>query len=368
MITPKNRYDTLVGGGFRHHDCVLPAGPSRGDGSLRATTLGAGLPEEIELATRRNQTWYLKPIAATGSATFREPPYVTAREITFPVPEGWSRFNPSIAADPDGNLAMLVRSSNYTVDGEMRYTIHDDEEVIRTRVSLVDSIDPETSPSVDRYPINDLEPYQEEPVFPVAGYEDARLFWHDGWRFSATVRDRHPRGVCQMVLCDLDGEDVVGERILSGVQRHEKNWMPIAGMGLLWLDSCHPTTQRFVNGHFTGYPAPWIARHFSGGSQVIDIRGERLALIHEAIDLPGANPARVYQHRFVSFHRTGTWIERISDPFCFHGRGIEFAAGMVLTGDDLIISYGVGDASAWLLRLPLEQALGMLRSPLPEEL
>lgn len=337
------------------------------------------LPETMEAAVRRNQTWYVSPLAATGSEAFREPPYTTARNLPLPlVPRGWSRFNPSIAADPDGRLRLLVRSSNYTVDGEMRYAIHDADQVIRTRNYLVRTVDPESLAIGDWYPINDLEFIPENPPFPVSGYEDARLFWHDGWHFSATVRDRSERGICQMVMCDLDEMEVIDEQILSGRHQHEKNWMPV--VGARWdpefVSSCYPTTTvdlMVATRAGTWSASPFIARSFRGGSQLIPVSGssftgnqDRLALIHEAVDMPGNNPARVYLHRFVEFDQHLV-LTRMSLPFCFHGRGLEFAAGMVRAGEDLIISYGTGDAHAWLLKIPLEHALSLLRDPLPEE-
>jgi hypothetical protein len=326
-----------------------------------------GLPPEIEEATRRNQTWHLQPLAATGnSAVFREPPYVTSQRVILPgIPEGWSQFNPSIASDPDGNLRMIVRSSNYTVDGEMRYTIHDGGGVIRTTNYVMDLLSPEILGEPER--IEDDRP--DDPPFPVAGYEDARLFWHNGWMFSATVRDRGSRGICQMVVGALNGTDIVHEWVLSDQRRHEKNWMPVEHTNH-FIAECGPRTISTCAPLGGGWwrQAPHIARSFRGGSQLIwDGNETYLAMIHEAVDLPGSIPARVYQHRFVEFDFSGYEIQRISLPFSFHGRGLEFAAGMVLVGDDLIISYGVGDASAWLLRLPLERALGMLKEPLPEE-
>ena len=41
----------------------------------------------------------------------------------------------------------------------------------------------------------------------------------------------------------------------------------------------------------------------------------------------------------------------MSRPFHFLELGIEFAAGLAIDGDDLIASFGVRDAEAWLVRI-----------------
>src|SRR5690242_11804023 len=65
-----------------------------------------GLPEEIDRQTRRNLVFYASNLDALA-------PSLETRPIEIPVPKGWSRFNPSVAAGPDG-LGLIVRSSNYT--------------------------------------------------------------------------------------------------------------------------------------------------------------------------------------------------------------------------------------------------------------
>jgi hypothetical protein len=254
--------------------------------------------------------------------------------------------------------------------------------VIRTRNYLVD-IDPKTlepqhgSRGDSRYhydPIQDDHLRPDPPLFPVEGFEDARLFWHDGWNFSATVRDRNRRGICQQAVCSLEGARAHHLRILSPAHdRHEKNWMPIEGSSVggqpVWMYSCYPTVHiwRDPPGTLRGWhiQAPYIARSFRGGSQVIQTDGGDLCIIHESVDFAGI-PHRVYQHRFLTFGYDDR-IDAISRPFCFERRGVEFAAGMAIRGDDLLISYGVHDAKAMLLTMPLADALAMLRDPLPED-
>ena len=72
--------------------------------------------------------------------------------------------------------------------------------------------------------------------------------------------------------------------------------------------------------------------------------GGWLALIHEVRQ--GSRYAeRFYQHRFVWFDAADA-TRRVSRPFFFNKKGIEFAAGLAWhpDGKRLLISYGVGTA------------------------
>ena len=89
-----------------------------------------GLPPEIERQTRRNLVFYAPKLSDLVART-------AASQIELPVPGGWSRFNPSIATGPDG-LRMIVRSSNYRMSPQLRYTVFDTGGIIRTTNYLVD--------------------------------------------------------------------------------------------------------------------------------------------------------------------------------------------------------------------------------------
>ena len=101
--------------------------------------------------------------------------------------------------------------------------------------------------------------------------------------------------------------------------------------------------------------------HISGGSQVVHVDDRTwLALVHEARTIPG-RPNRYYQHRFVTFHADGR-VDRISPPFFFHDRQIEFSAGLAyfIENDEVVISYGVRDCEAWLATMKLDEVLSFV--------
>jgi tetratricopeptide (TPR) repeat protein len=322
-----------------------------------------GLPDEIERQTRRNLVFYASNVDELA-------PSLETRPIEIPVPKGWSRFNPSVAAGPDG-LGLIVRSSNYTMTKQLQYTIEDESNVIRTTNYLA-SLTPDLE--IGRVVAIDDRAFREEPPpFPVAGFEDCRLFAHCGsWWVSATVRDRDARGICQMTALRLREDGVAQElHVLSdGSGRHEKNWMPVqAGDGepLRFVYSCYPTvvlTFDDASGTVAPeiiQPGPLVARHFSGGSQAIPIDGGHLALVHEAVNFE--DWTRVYTHRWVWFDEQ--WrLARLSPPFILDDRQIEFAAGLARHGDDLLLSYGIWDREAWLATVALDEIMPLLAPPL----
>jgi len=322
-----------------------------------------GLPAEVETIVRHNQTWYLSHLED----------FFTPITIDIEPPIGWSQFNPSIALGPSGHRHGIVRSSNYRIDDVGRYVMPiGDNGVIKTRNYFcqfgsnwqVDGAVEMNTSQVDAGCVDYL----------VQGLEDCRLWWRAGWNFSATVRDRHPDGVCQIATCELEIEDdgifVTSLDLISSRRRHEKNWMPRDDGSFIY--SCAPTILRSILGGFVGNDGPWIARSFSGGSQLVPYNYGWLAVVHEVVTFDqrpvNATNRRIYQHRLVEFDGLySPQITRISEPFCFHGKGIEFAAGLMIESDTAWISYGINDASAQVIGLPLENVEYMLFPILPED-
>lgn len=291
-------------------------------------------------------------------------PSFTTMRLAFPHPAGWSLFNPSVASGPDG-LTAIVRSANYTVDHLTRYTIQDGGEGVRTENYLV-SLAPDGAVR-EATLIDDAAVRTEPPLFPVAGFEDCRLFWRDGaWWASATRRDAAASGVCQMVALRLEGARIAELVPLSdGAARHEKNWMPVVAEGPrpLFVDAIAPTVVVELDpATHQVFPlsrrrAPAWAHSLRGGGQVLPVANGWLAVAHES--LVWRSGARVYSHRWVWFD-AGWRLRQVSPPFFLRERGVEFAAGLAHQGGDLLVSFGVGDREAWLGRVALAEVLAMM--------
>ena len=97
-----------------------------------------------------------------------------------------------------------------------------------------------------------------------------------------------------------------------------------------------------------------------GVAPAVRVPGGFLACTHEVS--PDTALGRTYLHRFVLVDDAFS-LAAASEPFFLAERGIEFAAGL-LAGEDrdeLLLAFGVRDASAFVVRLSLGAVLGSLR-------
>lgn len=317
--------------------------------------LSTPLPWDVEMQTRSNRLFYTQPLDELAGVTFH-------RIDVEPAHEGWSLFNPTVLVHGDELLA-IVRSSNYRiVDG--RYEMPDaDAGVIRTENLLarfrhdltLRDCRPIAGPG---YPTTD---------FPVDGLEDCRLRHTDaGVGVSATVRNAAPfDGRCRIATASLDIDQAAFTNLLVlsslSCQEHEKNWMPLEGGPRHggWIYAArhdgHTVTidaDQTLAGAYLLHrrsTAPHIAAEFRGGGQAVAFDGGYLAVIHEAAAM---GHQRAYEHRFVWFDNDLV-LRRLSRPFAFREpRAIEFAAGLAVVGDRVVVSFGVRDAEAWLAEIP----------------
>lgn len=321
--------------------------------------LGMELTPEKERLVRRNRSWYTQTLDEL----------VGCRFIQFdvePAQEGWSTFNPTIIAHDDGYLA-IVRSSNYRiVDG--RYVIPQaDGDRIRTINALATLNDDLTVLSHSAIP----RPSYPTSDYPVDGFEDCRLNAIGGeLTVSATVRNWAGRdGTCRIATATLlpHAANLIDAAMIDEPHkgRHEKNWMPIGGtpsfLYACWDEGRVATVRRdgwkWEVEHHAESPA--IARGWRGGSQLVGIGdGRWLALVHEVADDTGG---RIYEHRLVLFSDDGWRIIGWSPAFAFRElRTIEFAAGLARRGDQLVASFGVRDAEAWMAEMSLAEVLAMI--------
>ena len=316
------------------------------------------LPEHLEPLVRRNRTWYTQPLSELCTTRF-------VQVDIEPALPGWSLFNPSVVARGD-RLLVNVRSSNYRIVGG-RYVMPDEDRgVIRTQNLLVEysaGLELTASPVV-------VDADYERSDFAVDGLEDVRLNAVDGQVLaSATIRNFHGLdGTCRIGVCEIltGSGSTLGLRCpVTPSDQHEKNWMPILGRRG-WIYSCSNSgftcTAEEAAGQWlitVGAKAPAVAREFRGGSQLVPIGdGQWVALVHEVAH----DEARIYEHRLVRFNEPAGWkIDAVSPAFAFREpRAIEFAAGLARCGDDLVASFGVRDAEAWLCKIPLSEAVALL--------
>jgi hypothetical protein len=269
--------------------------------------------------------------------------------LTVPESEKYLPCNPSIAKDGNGKLACLLRTVNYELGEEDGIWFRGDPSP-NTRNYFVTLDSNAKQKSVDW--VDDLT-VRHTRVPARDGLEDARLFWFDGrWYFTCSALHHGPRVRTTMALAKLDKTLVDGLEFLHSPhgREMEKNWMPrVKDSQLAFIYSHHPaesyeitpTRRKLWLGAF---PA---LQGWSGGSQVIPYGGEWLGVVHQRRKVKN----RVhYAHRLVAYNDNIEPV-RAGREFYFKGQQIEFCAGIVEHRGYFILSFGVKDREAWLVKL-----------------
>jgi hypothetical protein len=322
-----------------------PARKDRGFAACNWLALDRTSPARSRDLARWNIFFYLK---SAGEIM----PSFTARPVGFVPPDGYHSSNPSVTRV--GNEIILIqRAVNFTLTAEGTYRTPNDAPVhtrnflLRLDKELAIQSSSEILPPADM-PI---------PAFrEVQGFEDARLFsWRNSLWCIACVRELTPEGWCDQVLARIDDSEPSGLRLTNwrvlhpqGPRQNEKNWMPkVIGEALRFIYKCDPA--RIVDEEartVVETTSSIAADDFRGGTQSIVFDGGWLALIHEVSE---REKLRYYQHRFVWFD-SSSQLRRVSLPFFFMRKGVEFAAGLARhpDGRGLLISFGVGDNEAWI--------------------
>ncbi len=355
--------DWVYNWGFREEFSILGFYGSEKDKKAAARACnGLGLdlsvPEHVRAGARRNNRWYLRPLA-------EHCPSFESRVINVTPADGYIPMNPSVA-NIDGQLWCIVRTVNYTIDGDGRYLIKGDGEPngsnpINTRNILVDlrsDLTTERETAIHWVGLNRFS--------LVRGLEDMRLFgWKDDLYAVACAREDLASGTPQQIRvklhhCEL-GYHAIGTTYLTDGSACEKNWMPLVdGDDLNYVYRLDTIVAGDVEKlSVERSPVKVAVDNISGGSQCIPFKNGWLCVVHEAID-PG-DYRRVYAHRFAWLGPDYT-LRRLSMPFCFHAQQIEFCAGLAVhpNGLDLVLSYGVRDAQAMLAQVSSEEVSAML--------
>lgn len=322
-----------------------------------ALALDPACPPPERWSARSNLYWYLQPLSHY-CASFK------AVKLDFDPPKGYTAMNPSIE-ECNGKIKCNIRCVNYKiVDG--RYMIgplecNDAPIVTRNFLARLD-VDLKVKDA------SEIIWHRPEAKFPlVMGLEDIRLYRAKGELcFSACIREQASNGTCQQVrgVLKSDVDEAYthvqpGWQIMSEESAVEKNWMPMGNHDFVYrvntvIHKALPETNPVA----TVFPQNVFSDNISGSSQLIPFKSGLLAVVHEAH--VGADGLRTYWHRFARFEKDGELIA-LTAPFVFLDRQIEFCAGLAWHPDhkDLMVSFGVRDAEAWVARVSAEEVAMM---------
>ena len=266
-------------------------------------------------------------------------PSARATRIQFEPPNGWHPMNPGLCQH-EGSIWCVVRTVNYAMTGR-QYTIDDPDGIVRTQ-NYLGRLSPRGE-LLDASPMLDLDPSPRQPS-TILGYEDVRLVSVGGKiEGSATVCDRDAsRRLIAHLHLNSEG-NVQGTTLQPNFQIHEKNWMPFAlGGEIAWIYAIDDTRVLKLD-------------HLRGGAALVLNDGGLLCVTHEVVE---SNETRIYLHRFVRLDAKFDAVA-VSPAWVFAHHGIEFCAGIVRDGGQYVLSYGVGDREAWILRVDVEEVEAM---------
>jgi len=292
------------------------------------------------------------------------------RRLIEPPKKEWSAFNPSIAYAPNKGYAMTFRSSNYVIleTGELHVT---QGAKIRNQVWFTETDEDLTIKNLRRIKV------PSEIVTTWRGLEDSKLFWREGkWHFTAVMLETHTP-VARLCVCVLDEKksEVTDVEIFQGTdaKKPEKNWM---------LPILEPNPNfDFIYGPNSIVKDGQVIFTVMNDSRLSGLRGNTnlleqpdgtyLAVMHKLWTKETRHyiPTRLayvnghdknYGHYFVRFDRFGRLVE-MSRVFQFIARGIEFCAGIVEIGDDLVLTFGRSDVSAHAARAPKKDIISLLQ-------
>jgi len=288
----------------------------------------------------------------------------------------WSLFNPSIGVDETNNYAIVFRSANFKLGFPQTHIKITEGRRIQNKVYFAE---------IDSN-FKTLKNFSEVSILGLPfpnnrGIEDFRLFWrHGSWWMIGTIYEPNYVNSYKLGLFKYNKEskEATFVKIFEspyGKERPEKNWMlPYEeNPNFDFIYSCGKTIKDSV----ITSDQNLSKLNFRGSSCLLDLKDKTyLAIVHRNFEakyswyepeLLGVvdGVIRNYVHCFVKYDWTGK-IVQYTEPFQFISSGVEFAAGLVEYGDDLIISFGKQDASSHIARISKEKVLSLLKD-LPNE-
>jgi hypothetical protein len=281
----------------------------------------------------------------------------------------WSAFNPSVAYSPKHGYWVMVRSSNYFINPEYGHAVSTLGGRVQSRVWLGKLSEDFT---IEESSWREVD-FSEAGIKFKRGAEDGRLFWRDdSWWFTAGLKEEgiyYPR----IGLFRLDENFkayLVEVNDCGWLLDVEKNWMPTYEHNEKF-DYVYSPTEVYKDGVITRRELNDRIRGVRGGSCLWKVDGYGyLALVHFAHKqvVERYNPrlfgteyatTRRYTHAFARYSDNGTLIG-LSRQFVFENFKIEFGAGLVVRGEDVIVSYGKQDVASYLGRIGLHEVLELI--------
>jgi predicted GH43/DUF377 family glycosyl hydrolase len=292
---------------------------------------------------------------------------------------GTGTFNPAIYND-NGQLYVNVRHCQVTMYhaekavfenqwGSLIY-LNPENDITLTTTNFLCKLNPDLS--VNYSAKIDMSKNNVTPIWEFRGLEDGRLVkWNDKWYIIGVRRDTNTIGSGRMEYSELKIDDdrkevteISRSRIPGPVPDTwycEKNWMPFIDKPyhfIRWANPMQVVKTDPINKtcevvHQSEFKLNGVDKELRGGSQIIPFKEGYLFITHEVdlwLDEAGRKKS-FYKHRFAYMDKNYN-IVRYTPPFGFMNNLIEFCCGLAEYNDDLLITFGVQDNAAYILRCP----------------
>jgi len=300
-------------------------------------------------------------------------PLLIPSELT----KGTGIMNPSIFIDKD-KIYLNLRHVGYTLyhsEGEQKFQniwgplayLNPEDDITLRTTNYLCTLNPDTL-EIETYNKVDTSELDKKPLWEFIGLEDARVVkWDDDLFLVGVRRDTTTNGEGRMEFSKVvNNKEITRTRIQPpdgpDASYCEKNWMPILDMPYHFVKWTNPLEIVKANLETASSETVLLkeqniplTRDLRGGSQVISIGDYRVAITHE-VDLWNnevGNKDAHYYHRFIVWDKDWN-IVKISDDFKFLTGHIEFACGLSLYNNELLISFGFQDNAAYLLKTPIQ--------------
>ncbi len=283
--------------------------------------------------------------------------------------------NPSIIKTDDG-YAVICRTVNFMHTEKKMYLLIDPQasETSKTRNFLIEYTKDFHRLSQHEIANDNLTIIKNLPEkLEKFEIEDARIFSTNPIRFISSIYSPDPKnnnfsqvGISFVLNNSIDYhiEDIV---VLKGpnLELCEKNWLPFFQDGLLHVIYYYDPFVIYAvdekNGKTTKcveYRPSLDFSSFRGSAGPVPFDDGYLVVVHEMF----LNKKKFYFHRFLYLDREFN-ITKISLPFIYRHKGIEFCCGMTIdhSGSNLLMGVGIEDSEALIVTVDLDTVRSTLQ-------
>jgi predicted GH43/DUF377 family glycosyl hydrolase len=242
-------------------------------------------------------------------------------------------FNMSFC-EYNGKIVMLFRDEV----NERRHSVPQHTQGILNRLMYAELIDGR----VQNIKEIEVDVVPDQHPFSIVGVEDPRVFvWKDDL-YAICANPSKDMTRIEMVLVKIEKNKGYSTILKDPLDRPQnKNWMPFVQDDRLFLiiDSNPTRVVEFVDGEIVLVKDSDLKPSFDlcGGTMLFDDEDYKYAILHGKYK--GIN--WTYWHTFARWDKD--WNLKVTQPFNFEYRGLEFSSGAMIIGDRLQLSYSARD-------------------------